>query len=234
MPWSMRPSACWQSPEFAPSEVSTRLLLRCQRLARPGHMAEACPCAGDFSFPSPPMILPDASALPRRHFLLRQQRHLARPGDHHLLRPRCAPGRRRTPARRSRSGSSGCGGRGSGAANQALSAYDKNSKLVAIAGCAGHADREGADQFEGAIHQDRVDVSPEHRFTGLDGFQKLLALRYRRGHPRHASGLSPLASRKPPWKRVSTSFTEKPMARWIAAGYHVAMEAVREGTARRS
>ncbi|MDB6006896.1 MAG: iolG 2, partial [Prosthecobacter sp.] len=27
----------------------------------------------------------------------------------------------------------GCGGRGSGAANQALSAYDKNSKLVAIA-----------------------------------------------------------------------------------------------------
>jgi len=67
----------------------------------------------------------------------------------------------------------GCGGRGTGAAAQALTA-DYNTKLVAV-----------ADAFDTQIDSsiknlstqfpDRVDVSPEMRFTGLDAFKKLLA-----------------------------------------------------------
>ncbi|MDB6117382.1 MAG: oxidoreductase domain protein [Verrucomicrobiaceae bacterium] len=67
----------------------------------------------------------------------------------------------------------GCGGRGSGAANQALSAYDKNSKLVAIADVQDTQIDKALANLS-AIHGDRVNVAPDRRYTGLDGFQKLL------------------------------------------------------------
>ena len=67
----------------------------------------------------------------------------------------------------------GCGGRGTGAAAQALAA-DYNSRLVAV-----------ADVFEkqietslgslSAMTPDRVTVDEGHRFVGLDAYQKLLA-----------------------------------------------------------
>ena len=66
----------------------------------------------------------------------------------------------------------GCGGRGSGAAEQALSA-DPNVILTAM-----------GDAFEEPIHNslaslqkrhpDRVKVTPEHCFTGLDAYQKVI------------------------------------------------------------
>jgi len=65
----------------------------------------------------------------------------------------------------------GCGGRGTGAASQALTA-DPNVKLWAI-----------ADAFESQINSclnylgsfgDRVDVPESRRFAGLDGYQKLI------------------------------------------------------------
>jgi len=68
----------------------------------------------------------------------------------------------------------GCGGRGTGAAGQALHA-DKNAVLVAV-----------ADVFQEPIHKcldslqkdaeiaGRVQVTPEKRFVGLDAYQKLI------------------------------------------------------------
>jgi predicted dehydrogenase len=67
----------------------------------------------------------------------------------------------------------GCGGRGTGAAANAMNA-DKNAKLIAL-----------ADVFEDKIagslenlkksHAGQVDVTPERCFTGFDGYQKLIA-----------------------------------------------------------
>jgi myo-inositol 2-dehydrogenase / D-chiro-inositol 1-dehydrogenase len=69
----------------------------------------------------------------------------------------------------------GCGGRGSGAADQTLSVPDSNVKLVAM-----------ADAFEDRLksslaglkqkHSDKVDVPPEHQFVGLDAYKKAIEL----------------------------------------------------------
>ena len=68
----------------------------------------------------------------------------------------------------------GCGGRGTGAATQALAA-DKNVKLVAM-----------ADAFEDRLTTSlaqikankkvghKVEVSPDRRFVGFDAYQKLI------------------------------------------------------------
>ncbi|MEP6664545.1 MAG: Gfo/Idh/MocA family oxidoreductase, partial [Verrucomicrobiota bacterium] len=68
----------------------------------------------------------------------------------------------------------GCGGRGSGAANQALSVSGK-VKLVAV-----------ADVFKGRLeeslanlktqHHEKVDVPPENQFIGFDAYKKAIAL----------------------------------------------------------
>jgi myo-inositol 2-dehydrogenase/D-chiro-inositol 1-dehydrogenase len=66
----------------------------------------------------------------------------------------------------------GCGGRGSGAINQALNA-DSNSELYAMCDVF-------QDKIDAAIpriqkyHPDRVNVPASRQFTGLDGFQKVL------------------------------------------------------------
>src|SRR5438874_7434813 len=69
----------------------------------------------------------------------------------------------------------GCGGRGTGAATQALNA-DKNVKLVAM-----------GDVFEDRLQLslttlkkddkvgDKVDVKPDHCFVGFDAYEKVLA-----------------------------------------------------------
>ena len=68
----------------------------------------------------------------------------------------------------------GCGGRGSGAANQALST-DGSVKLVAAADV--HPDR-----MNGAIgnltkgHKDKVDLKKENMFLGFDGYKKAISL----------------------------------------------------------
>src|SRR5258708_33368070 len=66
----------------------------------------------------------------------------------------------------------GCGGRGSGAADQALSTSG-NVKLVAM----GDAFR---DRLESSLpelkraHADRVDVPEEHRFVGFDAYKNAM------------------------------------------------------------
>jgi len=67
----------------------------------------------------------------------------------------------------------GCGGRGSGAANQALSV--PGTKLVAMADAF-------KDRLDGALNNLRqskgaqVDVPPDRQFVGLDGFKQAIAL----------------------------------------------------------
>ncbi len=67
----------------------------------------------------------------------------------------------------------GCGGRGSGAANQALTV--PGTKLVAMADAF-------KDRLEGSLgnlkkeHPDSVDVPPERQFVGLDAYKDAIAL----------------------------------------------------------
>jgi predicted dehydrogenase len=68
----------------------------------------------------------------------------------------------------------GCGGRGSGAADQALST-EGSVKLVAMADVF-------KDHLEGSLrslsekHKDRVDVPPDRRFVGWDAYKQAIAL----------------------------------------------------------
>jgi predicted dehydrogenase len=69
----------------------------------------------------------------------------------------------------------GCGGRGTGAAAQALKA-DRNVKLVAM----GDAFQDRLDESVSTLKDDeaiaaKVDVKPEHRYVGFDAYQKVLA-----------------------------------------------------------
>jgi len=70
----------------------------------------------------------------------------------------------------------GCGGRGSGAAGQALSTYAQGPvKLVAMADV--HEDRlKGALGNLEKSHGARVDVPPDRQFLGFEAFQKAIAL----------------------------------------------------------
>ena len=66
----------------------------------------------------------------------------------------------------------GCGGRGTGAAAQALGA-DYNAKLVAVAD-AFDTQIENSIKSLSQKFADRVDVKPDKKFTGLDAYQKLI------------------------------------------------------------
>src|SRR5262245_50103586 len=68
----------------------------------------------------------------------------------------------------------GCGGRGTGAAGQALNA-DPDVKLVAIA----DAFPERLDRCLAVLQRDRkiagkIDVPPERRFSGLDAYKHVI------------------------------------------------------------
>lgn len=66
----------------------------------------------------------------------------------------------------------GCGGRGSGAANQALNA-DPNVVLHAMADLFDdHLQKSLANLKE--LHGDKVNVSPEHQYIGFDAYKKVI------------------------------------------------------------
>src|SRR5687767_972807 len=67
----------------------------------------------------------------------------------------------------------GCGGRGSGAANQALSTSGP-VKLVAVA----DAYKDQTERALGQLkkHGDKIDVPEEHRFVGFDAYKQAIQL----------------------------------------------------------
>jgi predicted dehydrogenase len=69
----------------------------------------------------------------------------------------------------------GCGGRGSGAATQALKAAP-NVRLVAM--CDAFEDRlkESLNSIKQAVPGDRVDVPADRQFVGFDGYKQAIAL----------------------------------------------------------
>jgi myo-inositol 2-dehydrogenase / D-chiro-inositol 1-dehydrogenase len=117
----------------------------------------------------------------------------------------------------------GCGGRGTGAAEQALSA-DYNTKLHAVADVFSEK-AEASIKLLGDKMVGRVDVPAERQFIGMDGYKKLL----------ECCDVVILAT--PPGFRPMMLeaaveagkhiFCEKPMA-VDATGYRKAMEAVRK------
>lgn len=119
----------------------------------------------------------------------------------------------------------GCGGRGTGAAGQALNA-DKNVVLTAVGDVFGTACEGALNALKhNAAIQDRVQVAADHIFTGLDAFQKVIA-----------SGVDVVLLATPPGFRPQHLraaveagkhiFCEKPMAS-DAPGVRSVMESVR-------
>ena len=159
--------------------------------------------------------------LSRRHFLHSSSATLAAPAI--ITAVGTARAQQKADSQETlRIGLVGCGGRGTGAAAQALGA-DYNTRLVAVADVF-------APQIDGAINSlsqkfpDRVAVDPDKRFVGLDAYQKLIA-----------SGVDVVLLASPPGFRPvhlqaaveagKHIFCEKPMA-VDALGYHLAMAAV--------
>jgi predicted dehydrogenase len=70
----------------------------------------------------------------------------------------------------------GCGGRGTGAAAQALSTAG-NVKLVAMGDAFADRVQKSLNEIQGAFasRPDRVDVPPDRQFVGFDAYQKVLA-----------------------------------------------------------
>ncbi|HWE02162.1 MAG TPA: Gfo/Idh/MocA family oxidoreductase, partial [Tepidisphaeraceae bacterium] len=67
----------------------------------------------------------------------------------------------------------GCGGRGSGAASQALSTTQGPVKLIAMADA--FEDRlKGSHDNLKREHADKVDVKDDHKFVGFDAYQKAI------------------------------------------------------------
>ncbi|MBX3242539.1 MAG: Gfo/Idh/MocA family oxidoreductase [Chitinophagaceae bacterium] len=86
---------------------------------------------------------------------------------------RATPSRKTINADTIKVGLIGCGGRGSGAANQALNA-DPNVVLHAMADLFEDKLKKSLENLE-ELHGDKVAVSPEHRYVGFDAYKKVLA-----------------------------------------------------------
>jgi predicted dehydrogenase len=67
----------------------------------------------------------------------------------------------------------GCGGRGSGAASDALNVRSGPMKLVAMADVFEHRLRGSYNNLKGA-HRDKVDVPPDRQFIGFDAYKKAM------------------------------------------------------------
>lgn len=66
----------------------------------------------------------------------------------------------------------GCGGRGTGAARQALLA-DENTKLVALGDYFSEKAQESLKNLQDSEVGDRVEVAPDHVFIGLDNYRNV-------------------------------------------------------------
>src|SRR3954469_15272326 len=67
----------------------------------------------------------------------------------------------------------GCGGRGTGAASQALKA-DKYIELVAMADIAPDQIEKSLQNLQNAVGAEKINMSDDRKFLGLDGIDKVL------------------------------------------------------------
>lgn len=86
---------------------------------------------------------------------------------------KAAPANKKINADTLKVGLIGCGGRGSGAAAQALSA-DPNVVLHAMGDLFSDKLQESLKNLK-EIHGDKVAVSPEHQYVGFDAYKKVIA-----------------------------------------------------------
>jgi predicted dehydrogenase len=118
----------------------------------------------------------------------------------------------------------GCGGRGTGAAAQALKA-DKDTRITAVADVFEQPIANALKAVSREAGEQRVQVKPENRFIGLDAYQRLIA-----------SGVDVVILASPPGFRPAHlraaveagkhTFCEKPMATDVP-GVRSIMESVR-------
>jgi predicted dehydrogenase len=122
----------------------------------------------------------------------------------------------------------GCGGRGTGAANQALASDDK-VKLWAMADAFPEKIKAPLATLTAKYGKERVEVDPKRQFTGLDAFEKLAASDVDVVLMATPPGYRPMMLRKciEAGKHV---FAEKPMAIDMAGIHHV-METAKIATA---
>src|SRR5690625_4160402 len=76
------------------------------------------------------------------------------------------------PNQKIRIGLVGCGGRGTGAANQAMNA-DPNVELVAMADIFDDQIESSLESLR-KVHSDKINVPQERKFVGFDSYQKLM------------------------------------------------------------
>lgn len=121
-------------------------------------------------FPSPETTHPS-----RRAFLQQSTGVLAGAGIA-AVRPQSAGAKDPAAGDKLRLGLIGCGGRGTGAAAQALTA-DSNTELWALADAFPDALERGHKTLQAQFEKDpvRMQVAGERRFVGLDAYQKLVA-----------------------------------------------------------
>jgi myo-inositol 2-dehydrogenase / D-chiro-inositol 1-dehydrogenase len=141
-------------------------------------IAEKAACCQEFHFPAqsyfimnPPSQTPSSPAPSRRDFLRTTSTAAvgaAATGALTVERSAWAAG-----SDEIKIGLIGCGGRGSGAANQALSTSQPGVKLYAVADAF-------KDKIDGTLsnlrekHADKMDVAEDRQFTGLDGYNKVV------------------------------------------------------------
>ena len=77
------------------------------------------------------------------------------------------------PSDKLRIGLVGCGGRGTGAASQALKA-DSNVQLVAMGDAFPDAVERSLKNLSTQVAAEKINVKPEMRFSGLDAYQKVI------------------------------------------------------------
>jgi predicted dehydrogenase len=119
----------------------------------------------------------------------------------------------------------GCGGRGTGAAEQALKA-DQNVALVAMADAFPEPLQTSLSVLQTKVPADKLKVTPDKQFTGLDAYQKLID-----------SGVDVVLLATPPGFRPvhlkaaidagKHVFCEKPMATDVP-GVHSVMESAKK------
>ncbi len=118
-------------------------------------------------------IIPVTQALTRRSFLSHTSRTLAGAAALSAL-PIERFAHAASPGDTIKIALVGCGGRGSGAADQALSTGE-SVKLVAIADV--HKDRmDGSLKNLGGKHKDKVQVPEDHKFIGFEAYKQAIAL----------------------------------------------------------